>query len=269
MNLADSIRTAPIPRADDARERGVEAVATAMVASPAPSPARRRWLVPAAVALAIVLALSLTPPGRAVAEWAAELVGIGEVGGPPSVNEPVIDTIPSSEQVVVATGETPNGQAFEVVIYRTDQLAKPNEDPLPTGNCIQTVFPDQGERFDGGGSGGCSYGSGRARGVQALRMGYPGPRFGGAILEGEATPRARRVEVSYETRARGRRETVATVAFVRGSTAQRVGIERPTTYFVAFMPGLARPEPPELPRVELVARDGRGAIVARDDLSRP
>ena len=83
---------------------------------PAPS-ARRGTFLSLAAAAVLVLVVLLTPPGRAASAWVGELVGIGDVGGPPTQEKrgsfAVADTA-----VVIDNGEAPDGSRYEWVAYR-------------------------------------------------------------------------------------------------------------------------------------------------------
>jgi hypothetical protein len=78
----------------------------------------RRSLVRQRIALigclALLLAGLFTAPGRAVADWAAGLVGIGD--------EPTVPQHAANEadSIVIGVGEAPNGEAFEVVAFRLE-----------------------------------------------------------------------------------------------------------------------------------------------------
>jgi hypothetical protein len=129
------LHEAPVPEAGAARERTVvaarRAVAPATTASPAPEPTRRRRpllrdrgrsptrrFAPAAVATALaVAALLVAPPGRSALAWVGELVGIGEVGGPPTQTPSGLGT---SREVVIDNGVAPSGARYEWVVFDCD-----------------------------------------------------------------------------------------------------------------------------------------------------
>src|SRR5919112_2853067 len=84
--LKDLLTEIPTPPAVQARERAV-AEARAEVAQRDTDVPPREWrprLLSLAAALLLVIVVLLTPPGRAASAWVGDLVGIGEVGGPPT-----------------------------------------------------------------------------------------------------------------------------------------------------------------------------------------
>jgi hypothetical protein len=96
------------PAADESRERTVTATRAAVEALTA-----RRWRPRRAAVAAGVLALALaldSPPGQAAISRLGELVGIGEVGEPP--------TLGPSHGVFVDNGRAPAGSGYEWIAYR-------------------------------------------------------------------------------------------------------------------------------------------------------
>lgn len=91
---------------------------------------RPAWLVPAV--LVAMVGLAFTPPGRTLTGEVGELVGIGEVGGPPTQPSKVGDFDPATGQVILAVGEAADGAQFEIVAYRAKQDA----------TCVNVEFLD-------------------------------------------------------------------------------------------------------------------------------
>lgn len=96
-------------------------------ALPRLSPAWRAGIL---ASVGLLTALSFTPPGRAATAWVGGIVGIGEVGGPPSIESRLGDTTPPPNQVVLATGAVA-GNHYEVSTF---------DDPA-RGTCFALLFP--------------------------------------------------------------------------------------------------------------------------------
>jgi RNA polymerase sigma-70 factor, ECF subfamily len=222
--------------------------------------------VPAATAaLALTAALLLTPPGRAGLSWAADLIGIGEVGGSPSV----VDRgpfRPTTGPLVVDNGRAPDGSRYEWVAHRgglpaiTAQEADPRTGkPIPgavhrypasTGLCLFLEWPGHRERR---GSGGCSprpepyapaplQSAGQIQSftwstVQRKLQGFAQPDI---VLSGTTSRAVHRLAISYSDSA-GRHRLPVDFARVDGGLARRLGMPRgmPGAFgvFTAFVPG--------------------------------
>ena len=117
--LERRLRELPVPDSRAGLAQSVAEARAEIAARPEPAPRERAWprraLALAAVALALVVAL-LSPPGRAASAWVGELVGIGDVGGEPTL-EPGGFRTPGTG-VVVANGSAPDGSRYEWVAYR-------------------------------------------------------------------------------------------------------------------------------------------------------
>jgi hypothetical protein len=105
---------------------------------------RRRAL--SLVFAAGLLATSLmTPPGRAASGAVGEWLGLGEPGGPPTVdddrtrgglhNEPL-------RSVVLAAGRAPDGVRYEFVLERLGEPAPSDPAALDSGLCLNVEWPD-------------------------------------------------------------------------------------------------------------------------------
>src|SRR5215204_2685354 len=85
--LKEQLSEIHTPPAVQARERAVaEARAEVVERATGARPASewRPRLLSIAAAFLLVLVVLLTPPGRAASAWVGDLVGIGDVGGPPT-----------------------------------------------------------------------------------------------------------------------------------------------------------------------------------------
>jgi hypothetical protein len=116
--LETMLRDLPAPPSTEARERAV-AEARAEIAgreelARSPRGAGRRALA-IALAAAVLGGALLTPPGREASGWVGELVGIGEVGGSPTLEDHGFQW--SSRGVVIANGRAPDGSRYEWVVY--------------------------------------------------------------------------------------------------------------------------------------------------------
>jgi hypothetical protein len=188
--------------------------------------------------LAALVGLAFTPPGRAVTGELGELVGIGEVGGPPSQPSRVGHFDPASRQVVLAVGEAADGPAFEIVAFRAKQDAGGRGDAI----CVNVEWLD----FPSDQSGSCYSG---ALNYGAMCCAYPlfppdePPKIAPTEVpwvEGEVSPEVSRVSVSYVDDA-GEQQTVeATLGMITPEIAERLDIEHPSGLFFASVPGLER-----------------------------
>jgi hypothetical protein len=114
-----------VPASAEARER---TVAAARAATPPRRRPRRRFL---AAGTACVLGLALaSPPGQAAIEQVGELVGIGEVGDPP--------TLGPERGTIVDNGRAPDGTGYEWNVY-----------PSADGRCLRLDWPGRGEIMGG------------------------------------------------------------------------------------------------------------------------
>lgn len=134
--LGDALKQASLPESDG-RERAVAAVSEpgsgpSGVAKDQTSPGNRRlpiWAVATLLAggVAVLVGLSFTPPGRAVAGDIGRLVGIG---GEPT-NPPVL----GERAVVIGSGDAARSFPFEIVAS-TNHDGQPNEEA-----CVGVDFP--------------------------------------------------------------------------------------------------------------------------------
>jgi hypothetical protein len=117
----------PVPASAEAREHAVAAARDAL--PPRLRPRRR----PVAAGAACLLALALaSPPGQAAIERVGALVGIGDVGDPP--------TLGPASGVIVDNGRAPDGSGYEWNAY-----------PGGVGggeSCIRLDWPAEPSRTD-------------------------------------------------------------------------------------------------------------------------
>jgi hypothetical protein len=243
---------------DGARHRAAAAVADGVGAahqSEVRGPQLRMGGVAAALCAGLLAFAVLTAPGQAVTAWAGERLGLGEPGGPPSLDElraswnrgTAADGQPA---YIAAAGPAPHGGSYEFVTYQ----AKESQGPSPLGgepcfelNLIQErsstgqgcgVFPEGTPLYSHGFGGGFGrsgeevvYSSGRASAdVESIEM-----QFNGSPVDVE-------------------------LAAIPEDLLYRLKIETPFKFFIAFLPGGARGG-----SLTINARDSDGNVVARKE----
>jgi hypothetical protein len=250
------------PRSRQACDATVRLAHAAAVTS-APSPARFRhwgWRV-ASLGACVMALLAATPQGRDAASWAGELVGIGEVGGPPA-SEIGDDFEPSRGPIVFATGTAPNGEPFELFAYRTADIG--TGDPVKAGTCVATRAPGT---EDGTGTTCFSQGP-TEREVRIYELSFArGSDLG--VLSGEVNLAADAVTVDYADEGGQRRTLDATVADLSGELGERIAIPNPTSFFVAFLPGVTDIDDICSYGITVTATDGEGGLIGTDKLDEP
>ena len=204
-------------------------------------PAKRLRFVPRrqfrlALALAVaagIVALALTPPGRAVADWVADLVGVGE---PPTVAPdwgPHVKT-KSPQPTVIASGLTPRGEPFEWVFHGGAFGRANNAAFGGTGVCFSLQFP---ERPHAGGAGSCGEQIPRASADYPI-FAFSAPSSGsGRAVNGFATPEVKSVELSYLVD--GEPQTIeAVMGRISPELLRKAGgnPKNPRRVFIAFLP---------------------------------
>jgi hypothetical protein len=285
------LRSVALPDPNDAIER--TAVAARGVAASRHSghiPTLRLGLAGAAVVA--LVGFSFTPPGRALADDIARLVGIG---GPPTVDQTDQDVTPQSgsEPIVIGEGQVPRGgPRFEIVAYdgmwsqqrqeqheRDAAQAAEAGHPFPQtaleqelGTCVSLDWP---ESVDPQGGDFCID---RPQKDPLPTPGHTdyesklGP--GGRIaITGVVGPSVDRVDVRY-TKANGDHvEAPVTLAQLGEDLAERAGATERFGFYVAFIPdedvgaggGLAGLMSEVITTVELIAYDASGDEVKRLD----
>jgi len=200
--------------------------------------ARRLVLLNAIVLLAFML---LTTPGQQATAWVGKLVGIGEVGGPPTQKKQGVPSEgPSFDPVVVDNGTALDGTRYEWVAYRC--LGVPGE-PSLRGFGFSLNWPTiRGTEAEIGCAGPRKkheripvFESHRANIVPSQ---FKGVKHPDVLIEGTVgAEAARRVRVIYRD-ARGKHHDLAVdFARVNGKLRERVGEGAPAGTFVAFIPG--------------------------------
>jgi hypothetical protein len=226
----------------------------------------------------------LTPPGRAATGAVGEWLGIGEPGGPPSVDVPrqrgMLQKEPRSS-IVLAAGRAPDGVRFEFVL---ESFPKPAKSDPPTEHfrrCLNLEWPE-GRRGQINPQFGCYQAFPPAVLDRAV------VKRGGLIFDNTTTTHVQvaglaRADVSdvrilYKDEDGAKRD--ATVHFERVSSAVReqAGADGPVGVFIAFLPPAwlgygasidPRPCPPEQKEyvpdaIEVIAYDDQGEVVARE-----
>lgn len=146
--LGDRLERLPLPDSSEARERvariaaeGSDLDASAATRSRHRPRRQSRWAAGIIAAIALV-GLSLTPPGRAIAEGVGELVGIG---GKSSLDHSKNENVPAAgAAVVIDAGTLPGSdQPYEITAYRSRE---PKHD-LPRRHDVPTrPIPEQSSR---------------------------------------------------------------------------------------------------------------------------
>jgi hypothetical protein len=256
--LNERLRELPTPQSSEARERTV-ARARAEVArrgQAASSPRLdRRWLLGLATAALLVAVVLLTPPGRAASAWVGELVGIGDVGG-----SPTLDRRPGGERgtaVVIDNGRAPDGSRYEWVAYGCKIDLRDEGQPTHfRGIGLALEWPG-GKRPEGGGV--CEETTGgpgreaafRSHGVQIVPSQFKGVAEPDLVISGSVGPAVHRVGIVYTDRGGRRHDLPVDFARVTGELRRLTGRREPLGTFTAFVPG---------------ARAARDEIVSRLDL---
>jgi hypothetical protein len=143
--LGDQLMRIPIPGSEAGHKRAITMARAAVIeASASAPPARKLNLQGPKLRLALamlLLALAVaTPSGRTAISWAASLVGIGDVGGPPSIPQEFPSAPAAGDQVVVANGTAPDGTDYEIVAYESRNA----------GTCYRVDYPEQHADRSGG-----------------------------------------------------------------------------------------------------------------------
>ncbi len=290
--LGEKLQDATIP---DSGSRRDEVIRLALDGDAQPKPAavgrtrQRKWFLRAPVAiaaiLAFVIAAAFTPPGRAIADDIAGLVGIGD--------DPTLD--PSEDQdlvargraVVVATGTVPGtDQSIEISAYGSQDVpAQGNLEPGP-GPPVHDL--------------------GREKELSCLNVDLPGlesqaqVRFNSTCIDrpveqpldfnsstdnldrlgdearftvgGTLSAEVSRVEVTYEDAAGQRVDAPVVLATLDQGVAEETGAPLTFGLFQAFLPDDGSPESgvvaashPAVNSVEVTAFDSSGEEVASAD----
>lgn len=237
--LGDVFTEIEVPASSEALERTVSRLTGegAAVTGRRPRLISRRIAIGLAVLLFAAF-LAATPAGRSAVGWAADLVGIGEVGGPPTRISEVGTFDPASDQIVLATGQTADRVPFEIVAFRSDRSLEGTDGPFV---CVNAEFPTlKSDRPGSCYSGALRYGAVCCSGLTLRDQASSVPR-----VEGEVSPDVDRVEISYVDTEGDSREVDAVVGMITPEFAKRLGVDNPSGLFLASLPDLA--EQPSLP----------------------
>lgn len=247
---------------DAARRRAAAAVADGVEAANRHGrrqPQLRMGGVAAALCAGLLAFAVLTAPGQAVTAWAGERLGIGEPGGPPSLDElraswnqgTAADGQPA---YVVASGPAPHSGRYEFVTYQ----AKENQasgslrgEPCFELNLIQErsstgqgcgVFPEGAALYSNG------FGGGFGRSGEEV-----------FYTSGRASADVESIEVRFNDR-----PVDVELVPIPSDLLDRLKIEMPFGFFIAFLPDGARGGP-----LTISARDEQGDVVAQKEVLVP
>lgn len=262
----------------DARARALRLAAERDSLDGDRSAGRRRSVTRLAIGLAaaaLLVALSLTPPGRAVAERLGELVGIGDAPSREAasgIDEPA---------VVIGAGESPNGTRYEVVASADTNIYR---DEHPT-TCIGLDMPNA----DGPSNEGCLTDAvlGSLDRTIVSPIAFLGSRDLGAdrlIVDGLASSRVRSAEIERIADDGSIERYPVEVSHLEGELAAEIGATGEAAFLLAFLPETLVPPPPQpfppeqsgvaeasppkqaLARLSLVAFGADGTEIARESL---
>jgi hypothetical protein len=242
--LEKDLRGLTAPASTEARERTIAAARAEVADREGPErsarPAGRRAL--GAVLATVVLAGALlTPPGRSASAWVGELVGIGEVGGSPTLEDHGFEE--TSRGVVIANGRAPDGTRYEWVVY--DCEVDLREEGLATrfeGFGMALEWPDAKGREGGGG---CEEAEGApvrdhdlgGTHVQIVPSQFKGVAEPDLSVSGTTGTRVHRVRVVYTDTTGAEHDLDVDFERVPAELRERVGRNTPAGTFVAFVPG--------------------------------
>jgi hypothetical protein len=208
-------------------------------------PRRQFRLALALTAAAGIVALAFTPPGRAVADWVVDLVGVGE---PPTVApEPPAGgrwNAAPPQPTVIASGLTARGEPFEWVFQGASK-----------GVCFSLELP--AGRFPGEGGGGCSEQIPRASADYPILAYGTSSSGAGVEVNGILAPEVKSVELSYPVD--GETQTIdAVMGRISSELLRKAGgnPNNPRDVFIAFLPKGVRAE-----EVTATAYDSEGDVV--------
>jgi hypothetical protein len=198
----------------------------------------------------------ITPPGRAASAWVGDLVGLGEVGGPPTL--PKRGFADNRTAVVIDNGTAPDGSRYEWVAYECSVDLREEGSPTNfSGIGMSLEWPDVKGR-EGGGF--CEELDGRPRpedaavgshGVHILPSQFKGVEQPDLVVSGTAGPGVHDIEVLYQEPDGDTRKLSVDFARVDGELLEVAKRPEALATFTAFLPG------------ELAARD---EVEARLDL---
>ena len=259
----------PAPASTEARERAVAAARDEVAGREGPVPSSGRGARRAlglALAAAVLAAVLLTPPGRSASAWVGELVGIGEVGGSPTLEDHGFDW--TSRGVVIANGRAPDGTRYEWVVY--DCKVDDREMGMHfEGFGMALEWPDAKGREGGGG---CEEAEGAPERdhdlggthVQILPSQFKGVADPDLSISGTTGSRVHRVQVIYTDTAGEEHDLDVDFKRVPSELRERVGRNTPTGTFIAFVPGDWAARDDVEARLDLRALLGTGKLELSD-----
>jgi hypothetical protein len=269
--LETMLRELPAPPSTEARERAV-AEARAEVAGREgvvrPPRAGRRRAFAIVLAAAVLAGALLTPPGREASGWVGQLVGIGEVGGSPTLEDHGFEE--TSRGVVIANGEAPDGSRYEWVVY--DCKVDLSDEGLATrfeGFGMALEWPEVKGRE---GAGGCEEAEGApvrdpdigGTHVQVAPSQFRGVAEPDLSVSGTTGTRVNRVRVVYTDTKGVEHDLDVDFQRVPAELRERVGRNTPAGTFVAFVPGEWAARDDVGARLDLRAMLGTGKLELSD-----
>jgi hypothetical protein len=235
-------------------------------------------------AAGLLAASLLTPPGRAASGLVGEWLGIGEPGGPPTIEGPRQRGMLQKEPIrptVLAAGQAPDGARFEFVL---ESFAEPGRSDPPSEDfryCLNLEWPDT-----------------RQGGINpqfGCYQAFPPPvldrvvfKRGGLIYDntfsthvqvaGLARADVSDIRILYKDDDGTKRDATVHFERVSGPVRARAGAEGPVGVFVGFLPPAwlgygasidPGPCPPEQrpivqDAIEVIAYDDEGQVIARE-----
>jgi hypothetical protein len=249
---------------------------------------RRRVLTLCAAGLVAVSLL--TPPGRAASGLVGEWLGIGEPGGPPTIEGPRQRGALQKEPIrptVLAAGRAPDGVRFEFVLESFAEPAKSDPPAEDFRYCLNLEWPDAG-------TGGINpqyginpqFGCYRAFPPAVLERAVV--KRGGLIFDPSLTTHVQiaglarsdvsDVRILYKDEHGAKRDARVDFASVTGALRERAGADGPVGVFIGFLPSAwlgyganydPRSCPPEehaydADAIEVIAYDRQGQAIARE-----
>jgi hypothetical protein len=262
--LKERLSEIPTPQAVRARERAVAEARAEIAVREQPSESAPsgppRMLSLAGVALLAIVVL-LTPPGRAASAWVGDLVGIGDVGGPPT--EEKGGFVKPSTAVVIDNGVAPDGTRYEWVAYQCregDQAAGPTFE----GIGVSLDWPGVKGRDSGGF---CEELEGRPRppvfsthGVHVLPSQMEGVAEPDLVISGSTGPEVHDIRVIYRDGEGRERELPVDFARVEGKLREVASRPEALGTFVAFLPGDLAARDEVVSRLDVRALYGTGKL---------
>lgn len=264
--LKEQLSEIPTPPAAHAREQAVAEARAEIAGRETDASAAREWrprLLSVAAAVLLVIVVLLTPPGRAASAWVGDLVGIGDVGGPPTQDKRggfmLADTA-----VVINNGEAPDGSRYEWVAYRCHIRAEDGVGTDFKGIGVSLEWPGV-RRHEGGGS--CEELEGRRRpglfnqhGVHVLPSQMKGVAEPDLVISGVTGPDVHRVSVIYTDGEGTEQELPVDFARVEGKLREIASRPEALGTFVAFLPGDTAARDEVESRLDLRALQGTGKL---------